>query len=29
MDMKKSGMILCVAAIALMMLPIQLEAQQG
>lgn len=27
--MKKSGMILYVAAIALMMLPVQLEAQQG
>ena len=27
--MKKSGMILCVAAIALMLLPAQLEAQQG
>ena len=27
--MKKSGMIVCVAAIALMLLPIKLEAQQG
>lgn len=27
--MKKSGMIFCVAAIALMMQPVQLEAQQG